>query len=142
METAPALAVIPKYPTPMADNVTMEDVGGGQITVTATGGFLTGTRLRIGSTTLGDSSPNFSASPTNLQFTVPAISPSLSTPKLVNRDGTEVELLQQDITVAAGAGGPAICTGPIPGRRRQCRCYGDQESEWESKGEGPEACGD
>lgn len=113
MESAAVESVIPQFATPMASSVRIEDAGGGQITVTAGGAFLTGTRVRMGSTILGDGSPNFSLTSQNIQFTAPAVAAAVNKPKLVTRDGTEVDLVNDDYRLLLRKNGPVICSGPI-----------------------------
>jgi hypothetical protein len=105
--------------TPQADSVNVEDVGGGSITVTLTGGFLPGTRVRIGGLMLDESMPNVTLSPNALQFTVPANIVAKNSPMLVGRDGTEHEALQPDPAVGNNVPELPDCTdqlhAPVPG---------------------------
>ncbi len=95
--------------TPQADSVTIEDVGAGMITISAAGGFLPGTSVRIGAVTLNDSVSNFALTPSGLRFTIPAILAATNPPMLVSRDGTEQELLQNDAAVGNPPQGLATC---------------------------------
>jgi len=98
----------------------MEDVGSGMITVTVAGSFLTGTRVRLGSTFLDESTPNFVSTPSGLQFTVSAALIASTSPKLVGRDGTEHDILESNPEVGGAVPAMPDCTlqipGPIPDR--------------------------
>jgi hypothetical protein len=104
--------------TPQADSVTIEDVGGGTVTVSVAGSFLVGTRVRLGSTYLDESMSNFVSTPSGIQFTVPAAMVAATAPKLVSRDGTEHGIFEQDSQVGDIVSELPKCTqqppSPIP----------------------------
>src|ERR1019366_2983605 len=70
------------------------DNGDGTVTVLATGGFKTGTRVRIGSQIIDATVPTqFEQNPTYIKFIAGAAQLAVMGAKMVNRDGTEADIV-------------------------------------------------
>jgi hypothetical protein len=107
---------VPSYDLqPAPTGVVTQDNGDGTVTVIATGGFKTGMRVRIGTQVIDATSPAlFEQNAHYIKFIASASSIALMGAFLVNRDGTEAQVIQPRI----GATAPSGCqtaVSPISG---------------------------
>lgn len=75
----------------------LEDLGGGQMLVSLVHSFLSGTYIRIGGTTIGQGSPNFTFEQDRIRFAAPIADLATKKVKIVGRDGTEEPLLLENV---------------------------------------------
>lgn len=95
--------------SPVIQNVTPQDVGGGALQTAVEGRFLAGTYVRVGSNFYREGSPGFTSELTQIRFTANAADIARHGAFLITRDGTETPI-QLQLRPTRAAGSPALTT--------------------------------
>jgi hypothetical protein len=89
------------YSSPFVTGVGTRDNHDGSTTVTVSGNFLPGTRVRLGVSYLDESTPGFQLTATYLRFTASDQALALNVPAVVTRDGIESNILTPEAGTSA-----------------------------------------
>ncbi len=125
--------------TPVIRRVTYEDLGGGQIDVSVPGQFIDGTYVRVGNAYYRPGSPGFTFEPQRIRFVAAANDIVKDQPYLVNRDGSEVAIVDPSVRDPRSqpAGGCFDETPRLPQETKD----GDEQKKKETQAEKqPDPC--
>lgn len=113
---------------PVVRSVSVTDIGSGSLWVRATGGFPSGTGVRIGNTILSPRSVNISSDEISLSFYAKATDlANAEGASLLSRDGDEIPLLNPELSSPPGAPIPPPAT-PLRISNVAIRPYSDSQS--------------